>query len=177
MSRNEESRRGHRRLPVSCKTRLKRSARIKLPLSPTIWWTLKRPSPRPAVSVSRPVVVPLAAHSHHTLLLPGTGKRCRYGFRMDMNRYLPSLCVNYGLPVSPVNSNSSSSIKKGKLGLVNDKSGAGIRFCLMLGGTCLWCGSVLANSGIWGCRKESYQIQFVFMWVTGLAINGRSRKV
>jgi hypothetical protein len=46
---------------------------------------------------------------------------------------------------------STSWIRNGRLGLVNEISGAGTRWCLMSGGICLWCGSVVAN-----VRNRSY---------------------
>ncbi len=56
---------------------------------------------------------------------------------------------------------SISSINSGKLGRSKLKPGAGIRWCLMSGGTCLWWGSVLARVGSlgWGCGSYQYSLQ------------------
>ena len=51
-------------------------------------------------------------------------------------------------------SRSISSISAGRFGLVKLMFGAGIRLCLMPGGTCLWWGWVLASDGSVGWGQE-----------------------
>jgi len=55
------------------------------------------------------------------------------------------------------NNPSISRMRWIRLGWSNLISGAGTRLCFIFGGTCLWCGKVLASFGSFGWGWLSYQ--------------------